>query len=310
MKAFLRRLSARNGEHCGSESPEHWLQRMRLDSSRWFSTSLKSEANEVTHLVLLAVFSSGTSPWTIVGATIVAAGIRAVTPAQIALRVGSAAPLLHEAGRFCIATALWLALAVLFGLGAHRCVCFLALSLSLFLSLSLTPTSSTLRRHRRCRSVVEPVTIMWAMLQAVLTLPSLNTTNMGVIFPQDLPPGTSLKRRAAQCMLGELYPDWHHDASENSYEIASVRWNERGEGLRCCRCVGAALGAWIGALPIPLDWHAAWQVWPVSCVWGGALGAALGIFFGAVARRLGPWAKRRWCSAGAGGRRRRRRAAE
>ena len=138
MKAFLRRLSARNGEHCGSESPEHWLQRMRLDSSRWFSTSLKSEANEVTHLVLLAVFSSGTSPWTIVGATIVAAGIRAIPPAQIALRVGSAAPLLHEAGRFCIATALWLALAVLFGLGAHRCVCFLALSLSLFFFLSLS----------------------------------------------------------------------------------------------------------------------------------------------------------------------------
>lgn len=40
--------------------------------------------------------------------------------------------------------------------------------------------------------------------------------------------------------------------------------------------VGAAAGAWLGAVPIPLDWDREWQRWPVTIVVGVYLGAAAG----------------------------------
>ncbi|OAA70984.1 GPI biosynthesis protein Pig-F [Akanthomyces lecanii RCEF 1005] len=40
--------------------------------------------------------------------------------------------------------------------------------------------------------------------------------------------------------------------------------------------VGAAAGAWLGAVPIPLDWDRDWQRWPVTIVVGAYLGAAAG----------------------------------
>ncbi|TQV94988.1 GPI-anchor biosynthesis protein PIG-F [Cordyceps javanica] len=40
--------------------------------------------------------------------------------------------------------------------------------------------------------------------------------------------------------------------------------------------VGAAAGAWLGAVPIPLDWDRDWQRWPVTIVVGMYLGAAAG----------------------------------
>ena len=35
---------------------------------------------------------------------------------------------------------------------------------------------------------------------------------------------------------------------------------------------GAALGAWLGAIVVPLDWDRAWQVWPTPCVLGAICG--------------------------------------
>ena len=35
------------------------------------------------------------------------------------------------------------------------------------------------------------------------------------------------------------------------------------------------VGAWLGAVPLPLDWDRDWQVWPISCCLGAALGHAL-----------------------------------
>ena len=39
---------------------------------------------------------------------------------------------------------------------------------------------------------------------------------------------------------------------------------------------GACLGAWFGALPIPLDWDRPWQKWPVSVVRGMTFGHLVG----------------------------------
>ncbi|KAM5352561.1 hypothetical protein ACJ41O_005283 [Fusarium nematophilum] len=41
--------------------------------------------------------------------------------------------------------------------------------------------------------------------------------------------------------------------------------------------VGAVVGAWLGAVPIPLDWDREWQKWPVTIV----VGAYAGYFVGA-----------------------------
>ena len=40
--------------------------------------------------------------------------------------------------------------------------------------------------------------------------------------------------------------------------------------------LGAVLGAWLGAVPIPLDWDREWQKWPVTIVVGLYMGYALG----------------------------------
>ncbi|KAH3912931.1 hypothetical protein HBI56_090030 [Parastagonospora nodorum] len=44
--------------------------------------------------------------------------------------------------------------------------------------------------------------------------------------------------------------------------------------------IGTVLGAWLGAVPIPLDWDREWQKWPVTIVTGAYLGYALGKVLG------------------------------
>jgi phosphatidylinositol glycan class F len=36
------------------------------------------------------------------------------------------------------------------------------------------------------------------------------------------------------------------------------------------------VGAWLGAVVIPLDWERPWQQWPISCVLGAVVGQAIG----------------------------------
>ena len=51
---------------------------------------------------------------------------------------------------------------------------------------------------------------------------------------------------------------------------------------------GALLGAWGGAIPIPLDWDRPWQVWPVSCTYGLVFGHLAGAIAGLVVALAGP----------------------
>lgn len=53
---------------------------------------------------------------------------------------------------------------------------------------------------------------------------------------------------------------------------------------------GAALGAWLGAVPIPLDWDREWQKWPITILCGVYGGYMLGKLVGgtvAFGRRMG-----------------------
>ncbi|KAF8468793.1 GPI biosynthesis protein Pig-F [Kalaharituber pfeilii] len=47
--------------------------------------------------------------------------------------------------------------------------------------------------------------------------------------------------------------------------------------------VGAMIGAWCGAVPIPLDWGRPWQEWPITIITGAYLGYAVGKFAGMYA---------------------------
>lgn len=40
------------------------------------------------------------------------------------------------------------------------------------------------------------------------------------------------------------------------------------------------IGAWCGAVPIPLDWDEPWQKWPVTILTGAYLGYVVGKFAG------------------------------
>lgn len=44
--------------------------------------------------------------------------------------------------------------------------------------------------------------------------------------------------------------------------------------------VGAFIGGWLGAIPIPLDWDREWQKWPITIVTGMYLGYISGKFAG------------------------------
>ena len=47
-------------------------------------------------------------------------------------------------------------------------------------------------------------------------------------------------------------------------------------------CLSTCVGAWLGAIPIPLDWDRPWQVWPISCVYGSIAGYLFGWCWGMV----------------------------
>jgi phosphatidylinositol glycan class F len=46
------------------------------------------------------------------------------------------------------------------------------------------------------------------------------------------------------------------------------------------------LGAWLGAVPIPLDWNRPWQVWPMPCCCGAVLGSLLGSSYSLLAQHF------------------------
>ncbi|KAF4552629.1 putative GPI biosynthesis protein family Pig-F [Elsinoe fawcettii] len=49
--------------------------------------------------------------------------------------------------------------------------------------------------------------------------------------------------------------------------------------------LGTAVGAWVGAVPIPLDWDREWQRWPVTILAGAYGGWALGRLVGGTVGR-------------------------
>ncbi|XP_021378710.1 phosphatidylinositol-glycan biosynthesis class F protein-like [Mizuhopecten yessoensis] len=77
------------------------------------------------------------------------------------------------------------------------------------------------------------------------------------------------------CVLGINFSNWVRVYAQNSPDVGA-------ESILYCASVGSILGAWLGALPIPLDWDRPWQVWPVTCVLGNLAGYLLGLCAGSL----------------------------
>eukprot|EP01116_Phalansterium_solitarium_P008436 TRINITY_DN22347_c0_g1_i1.p1 TRINITY_DN22347_c0_g1~~TRINITY_DN22347_c0_g1_i1.p1 ORF type:complete len:214 (+),score=5.33 TRINITY_DN22347_c0_g1_i1:65-706(+) len=54
------------------------------------------------------------------------------------------------------------------------------------------------------------------------------------------------------------------------------------ESLCYAPTLATIVGAWAGAIPMPLDWDRPWQAWPVSCTYGALLGQLVGLVLAAV----------------------------
>ena len=52
-----------------------------------------------------------------------------------------------------------------------------------------------------------------------------------------------------------------------------------GEGHLLARNLvwGTVVGAWLGAIPIPLDWDRWWQRWPITCLVSSTIGAGVSV---------------------------------
>jgi phosphatidylinositol glycan class F len=71
-------------------------------------------------------------------------------------------------------------------------------------------------------------------------------------------------------VLGASWTDWQR--------VFAFTKPHRGVELAICiPAHGAALGAWVGAWPMPLDWERPWQEWPVCCAYGAGGGYLLGL---------------------------------
>ncbi|CAG8763510.1 7036_t:CDS:2, partial [Cetraspora pellucida] len=71
------------------------------------------------------------------------------------------------------------------------------------------------------------------------------------------------------CAFKNQGPIWARVFSDGSPESIP-------EKLIYYTTVATVVGAWLGAIVIPLDWDRPWQVWPIPCVIGGFVGHGIG----------------------------------
>jgi GPI ethanolamine phosphate transferase 2/3 subunit F len=79
------------------------------------------------------------------------------------------------------------------------------------------------------------------------------------------------------CTLPTLILTKHDDPIESLYQLIFTNRNDLNkiEYISKSIAIGAVIGAWLGALVIPLDWDRWWQQWPISCCFGAISGSIL-----------------------------------
>lgn len=67
-----------------------------------------------------------------------------------------------------------------------------------------------------------------------------------------------------------------HGVSQIAWKEVSAAWLPFDEAGVWSGSVGAVVGAWLGAVPMALDWDRDWQAWPCTVLWGAVAGWAIG----------------------------------
>jgi len=88
--------------------------------------------------------------------------------------------------------------------------------------------------------------------------------------------------------------------SENMRQLITLEYHADVDVLKCAYWggIGTIIGAWLGAVPIPLDWDREWQVnncdasglteqkWPITIIVGAYIGHAIGLLLAIMWRGI------------------------
>jgi len=84
-------------------------------------------------------------------------------------------------------------------------------------------------------------------------------------------------------VTGENDPEWMLEENVSS---------ERAKWFVGVPALSTIIGAWVGAIAIPLDWHEPWQKWPIPCTYSALFGYFIGVMLVCLLLPLIPKHKR------------------
>lgn len=157
----------------------------------------------------------------------------------------------------------------------------LAGNLAIILAVTITPCLFTSTKGHALQSLISLLVIVFPIVYiTVILMGAPLTTHIAetVLFSSHL---TVMAFFTAVNELGlkgknwlALLPEVQH---EDVAEVAAVRIQKSQPKKRLLGLVwGTLIGAYLGAVPIPLDWDRDWQRWPVTVHVGACIGLALG----------------------------------
>ncbi|KAH8811694.1 GPI biosynthesis protein Pig-F [Xylogone sp. PMI_703] len=129
-------------------------------------------------------------------------------------------------------------------------------------------------------AATKPLTVFFALVLSFASVPVL--TAVQILFGAPITshiPHTFLS--SAHIALLTIFPLLYTHGADGAKwrEIASF-YSPLDEVFG--GAVGCLVGAWFGAVPIPLDWDREWQKWPVTIVTGAYGGYVVGKFVGGL----------------------------
>jgi len=130
---------------------------------------------------------------------------------------------------------------------------------------------------RRMLTVLQPTTLALILSLMIPPVPLMVLALVlgAPLYPTYLLPHT-MALAAHVSLLGTLPIFYTHGVSTAAWRDVSAAWLPFDEAGVWGGAVGAMVGGWFGAIPIALDWDREWQKWPCTVLWGAVLGWGIG----------------------------------